>query len=51
MSTAVILANLLGLLTGEWRYAPTVAKRRLAGGITLLIAAIAALGCANGMHA
>jgi hypothetical protein len=43
----VLVANAMGLLTGEWRDAPTRARRQLALGLTTLLAAIAALGYAN----
>ncbi len=50
MSTMVIAANLLGLATGEWADAPEAARRRLAGGIALLLLAIIGLGYSNGLN-
>ena len=47
MSSMVLVANVLGVLTGEWRGAPRVAQRRLWLGISILIAAISCLGYAN----
>jgi L-rhamnose-H+ transport protein len=47
MSSMVLVANVLGVLTGEWRGAPRVAQRRLWFGISILIAAISCLGYAN----
>jgi L-rhamnose-H+ transport protein len=47
MSSMVLVANLLGLLSGEWRGAPPGARRGLFGGLGLLLVAIAALGYAN----
>jgi L-rhamnose-H+ transport protein len=47
MSSMVLVANLLGLLSGEWRDAPVEARRRLFCGLGLLLVAIAALGYAN----
>jgi L-rhamnose-H+ transport protein len=49
MSTVVMVANLLGLATGEWRSAPAASKRRLLQGLALLLVAIAGLGYANQM--
>jgi L-rhamnose-H+ transport protein len=50
MSTMVIAANLLGLLTGEWTDAPAAARRKLAAGILLLLLAIVGLGYGNGLN-
>jgi len=47
MSTMVLVANLLGLLSGEWQGAPPGSRRRLFQGLGLLLIAIAALGYAN----
>jgi len=47
MSSMVLVANALGVLTGEWRGAPASAKWHLTGGIATLLAAIAGLGYAN----
>jgi L-rhamnose-H+ transport protein len=47
MSSTVLVANLLGLVAGEWKGSPPGSRRRLAVGLGLLLVAIAALGCAN----
>jgi hypothetical protein len=47
MSSTVLVANLLGLVAGEWKGSPPGSRRRLAAGLGLLLVAIAALGCAN----
>jgi len=47
MSSMVLVANALGVLSGEWRAAPSGAKRHLALGIVILLAAIAGLGFVN----
>ncbi len=47
MSSMVLVANALGVLSGEWRGAPSSANRNLAQGIMILLAAIAGLGYAN----
>ncbi len=47
MSSMVIVANALGLFTGEWNEAPPSSKRQLAAGVGILLLAIAALGYAN----
>lgn len=47
MSAVVLTANLLGLLTGEWKGAPRSSLRQLVAGIGVLIVAIALLGYAN----
>ncbi len=49
MSTMVMAANALGLLTGEWTGAPHAAKRRLAIGMALLLCAITGLGYSNAL--
>jgi L-rhamnose-H+ transport protein len=49
MSTMVLAANLLGLVTGEWTGAPREALRKLGAGIVLLLAAIVGLGWSNGL--
>jgi len=51
MSSMVLVANVLGLLTGEWAGAPPRARRRLALGIGFLLLAIAGLGFANSLAA
>jgi L-rhamnose-H+ transport protein len=47
MSSMVLVANVLGLATGEWTGAPTHARRQLSAGLALLLAAIAILGYTN----
>ena len=51
MSSMVLVANGLGLLTGEWTAPPARFKRQLAGGIGILLLAIAASGYANHLRA
>jgi L-rhamnose-H+ transport protein len=51
MASMVLVANLLGLLSGEWRQAPSEATRRLSLGIAALLLAIAGLGYANHLQA
>ena len=47
MSSMVLVANVSGLLTGEWDAAPRQSKRQLSLGILVLLAAIAGLGYTN----
>jgi L-rhamnose-H+ transport protein len=47
MSTMVLVANVSGLLTGEWDAAPRQSKRQLFLGILVLLVAIAGLGYTN----
>jgi L-rhamnose-H+ transport protein len=47
MSSMVLVANLLGIVSGEWQGAPPEARRRLCFGLGLLLIAIAAMGYAN----
>jgi L-rhamnose-H+ transport protein len=49
MSSMVLVANVSGLLTGEWDAAPRQSKRHLAMGILILLIAIAGLGYTNRM--
>ena len=49
MSAMVLMANLLGLLTGEWKSAPRPALHRLFAGLGLLVLAIIVLGYANSL--
>src|SRR5690606_4511459 len=46
MSSMVLVANALVVLTGEWRGAPAPARRGLVLGLALLLAAITGLGYA-----
>ena len=48
---ALLVANLLGILSGEWREAPSAARGRLAAGVGLLMVAIAGLAWANALQA
>jgi L-rhamnose-H+ transport protein len=50
MSSMVLVANALGVLTGEWRGAPARARLQLAAGLALLLAAITGLGYANSLQ-
>ena len=47
MSTVVIIANLSGIYTGEWRGAPSSSLRKLWFGMALLLVAMIGLGTAN----
>jgi L-rhamnose-H+ transport protein len=47
MSSMVLVANALGLVSGEWAAAPRTARRRLGMGIAVLLLAITVLGYAN----
>jgi L-rhamnose-H+ transport protein len=51
MSSMVLMANVLGLASGEWTGAPPRSRRQLMGGLLLLLIAIAALGYTNHMAA
>jgi L-rhamnose-H+ transport protein len=48
MATIVLVANGLGIATGEWIAAPSRSKRLLSAGVLALIGAIVGLGFANG---
>jgi L-rhamnose-H+ transport protein len=50
MSSMVLVANALGVLSGEWRSAPARAMRQLAAGLVLLLLAITGLGFANSLQ-
>jgi hypothetical protein len=50
MTSMVIVANLFGLLTGEWREAPLRSKQKLMISIALLVLAISGLAIANGLQ-
>ena len=47
MSSMVLVANLLGVVSGEWAGAPAGSRRQLAAGLAFLLAAIALLGYTN----
>jgi len=49
MGSMVLVANLLGVLTGEWRGAPGYATQRLRWGLGLLLLAIVGLGISNAL--
>lgn len=51
MSSMVLVANILGLASGEWTCAPRRSRRHLMTGLVLLLAAIAALGYTNRLAA
>ena len=51
MSSMVLVANILGLASGEWAAAPLRSRRSLIAGLALLLVAIAALGYTNVMAA
>ncbi|MEO7145288.1 MAG: hypothetical protein ABI165_17470, partial [Bryobacteraceae bacterium] len=51
MSSMVLVANILGLASGEWTGAPGRSRRHLIAGLALLLVAIAALGYTNQMTA
>ena len=46
----VLVANLPGILTGEWRGAPSAVSRKVAMGVSLLVLAIAGLARANSLQ-
>lgn len=50
MGSMVLVANLLGVLTGEWHGAPRHATQRLQWGIGLLLIAIVGLGFSNALR-
>ncbi len=50
MGSMVLVANLLGILTGEWKEAPGSAMHRLRWGLGLLLIAIIALGFSNNIR-
>jgi L-rhamnose-H+ transport protein len=47
MSTIVLVANGLGIATGEWKNAPSKSFRQLAAGVSILICAVVGLFLAN----
>jgi L-rhamnose-H+ transport protein len=48
MATIVLVANGLGIVTGEWVEAPARCRRQLLAGVLVLFCAIIGLGYANG---
>lgn len=50
MTSMVIVANLFGLLTGEWRKAPLRSRQKLMISIVLLVLAISGLAIVNGLQ-
>jgi L-rhamnose-H+ transport protein len=48
MATIVLVANGLGIVTGEWIEAPARSRRQLFAGVLVLFCAILGLGYANG---
>ncbi|MEN6535182.1 MAG: L-rhamnose/proton symporter RhaT [Bryobacteraceae bacterium] len=51
VSSMVLVANALGILTGEWTSAPRRSRWQLAAGLGILLLAIAVLGYANHLRA
>ncbi len=51
MSSMVLVANILGLASGEWAGAPLRSRRGLIAGLALLLVAVSALGYTNEMTA
>lgn len=49
MSSMVLVANALGVFSGEWRGAPRANRRELGLGVVILLTAIAGLGYANSL--
>jgi L-rhamnose-H+ transport protein len=47
MSSTVLIASTLGILTGEWRNAPAKARRQMGFGVLLLLIAICSLAAMN----
>lgn len=47
MSTVVLVANGLGIATGEWKGSPVHYRRQLAAGVLMLLCAIVGLALAN----
>ena len=47
MSSMVLVANILGMASGEWTGAPAQSRRGLMAGLALLLISIAALGYTN----
>jgi hypothetical protein len=51
ISASLIVANLFGFATGEWRAAPWNSTRWILAGLAILIAAMGILGYGNSMLA
>jgi L-rhamnose-H+ transport protein len=49
IAASLIVANILGFVTGEWKSAPTAAKTCLIAGLTVLIASMVCLAKANSL--
>ena len=47
ISLSIVVGNLLGLLRGEWDGVPSIARRRLFAGMSLIIAAMVVIGLCN----
>lgn len=45
--TSVLIGNVLGLLTGEWRGAPSRSKALMVGGVSVLVVAVIVLAYSN----
>ncbi len=50
ISLSIVVGNVWGLLRGEWAAAPTVARRRLALGIAVLLAAVVVFAISSAMR-
>ena len=51
IAASLVVANIFGFLTGEWKKAPRAAVRVLLLGLAVLISAMAVLGLGNSMVA
>ncbi|HEX4149502.1 MAG TPA: hypothetical protein VHY20_10960, partial [Pirellulales bacterium] len=51
MSSMILVANALGVLTGEWKPAPRTKRRQLGLGLATLVTALVLLGYANALAA
>jgi L-rhamnose-H+ transport protein len=49
LSASLVVANILGFATGEWKEAAKASKRWILGGLALLILSMAVLGYGNSM--
>ena len=45
MAVAVLVGNLWGVITGEWRVAPRKARQRMIQGLLFLIISVMLVGC------
>lgn len=49
IASSLVVANALGFVSGEWRQAPSRARKVLYGGLAVLVLAMATLGVGNGL--